>query len=274
MIYRRVRLSVFYNQCLNFSYKVIYSFFKGEGLNRASSLAYAALISFVPFFISVLSIISLFPIPNKAKTQVEKFILENFLPATGEIIFKYMEIFRSHAKTLSVFSFLLLFLTAVSMINTLSNHIDKLWKIQRPKISFSFAILIDFSLMIIGPLLLSLSLILAPYIAFIKYKNTSLLHFLPFIISVLAFALIYKVVPRTVVKTQHAFIAGLSGAVLFEIAKLAFIIYVKKFATENLLYGSLAIIPLFLLWLYISSAILLLCGQIIYALNNPQLDLP
>jgi membrane protein len=60
--------------------------------------------------------------------------------------------------------------------------------------------------------------------------------------------------------------AGLVATVLFELARKAFAIYIKKFATYQLIYGALAVIPIFLVWLYISWVIILFGVVVNYVL--------
>lgn len=252
----------------NLIYKVIYSFYIKEGFQRANSLAYVFLMSFVPFFISIASIITWF-MPLKFYAKLEQIIFTNFLPSTGNLIASYMSKFHAQAEKLSLISLLFLFITSVSMIFSLKNHLEHLWSIKHSKVSLSFSVLRHLILMTIGPTLLGLSLIASSYLSTIlPFNSLFIFNLLSGIVSIMAYTIIYKVVPGAEVKLRHAFIAGLFAGILFEIAKTGFNIYINYFATENILYGTLATIPIFLLWIYICSIILLLCAQIVYVLKH------
>jgi membrane protein len=100
-------------------------------------------------------------------------------------------------------------------------------------------------------------------------KYSSLISLLQYLSSFLAFSVIYKFVPHSKVEFRHAMLGGLVAAVLFELAKFGFVIYIRSFGnTQNVLYGSLAAIPIFLFWLYIVSIIFLLGAQIIAVLRQ------
>ena len=73
----------------------------------------------------------------------------------------------------------------------------------------------------------------------------------PWMLSVLAFSLLYYAVPNCHVPWRHALIGGTVGAVLFELAKKGFALYIKAFGSYKLVYGAFAIIPIFLLWVYV-----------------------
>jgi membrane protein len=80
---------------------------------------------------------------------------------------------------------------------------------------------------------------------------------LAFVFTCVALTLVYMVVPYRDVALRHAAVGGVVAGVLFELAKRGFGLYVAKFPTYTLIYGAFAIIPLFLLWLYVSWVVVL-----------------
>jgi membrane protein len=90
---------------------------------------------------------------------------------------------------------------------------------------------------------------------------------LPWIFASFAFTLVYKIVPYARVRWQHAFAGGVLAAVAFEIAKGGFAWYVTTFSTYRQIYGALAVLPLFMLWLYMCWFIVLAGAGIVSALT-------
>jgi membrane protein len=93
--------------------------------------------------------------------------------------------------------------------------------------------------------------------------------------SLLAFTLIYGVVPNVRVRLRHALTGGAVAAVLFELAKRGFALYIKAFPTYEAIYGALAAVPIFLLWLYLSWTVVLIGAEVAHALrmyhwNKPE----
>ncbi|MHC4994849.1 MAG: YhjD/YihY/BrkB family envelope integrity protein [Planctomycetota bacterium] len=89
---------------------------------------------------------------------------------------------------------------------------------------------------------------------------------MPLLAMWLVLFLMYSLIPNTSVPKQHALAGALVGAVLWVIAKEGFRLYVTG-GTVTTLYGALALLPLFLLWLYISWLIILFGIEIVYSLG-------
>lgn len=87
-------------------------------------------------------------------------------------------------------------------------------------------------------------------------------------ITTAMFMLIYVVVPNTRVHLGPAFLGAVSAAVFWELGKNAFAAYVTWSATYARLYGSLALIPLFLLWVYVTWLIVLMGLQLAASIQS------
>ena len=255
--------------------EIVQGFYRKDGLQKASSLAYTFLMSFAPFFISIASIITLF-IPANLYTQYENQIFTSYLPVVGKQVAKYMQNFQAHSLDLSIISLAVLFITSLLMINTLRYCMDQLLGFNESDLHIGLKLIIILAifagLILSGVILLGVHEVATHYLPRYSFTRFSfILSFLQYLSSFLAFSLIYKFVPHTPVLFRHAFIAGITAAVLFELAKFGFAIYIRSFSNaQNVLYGSLAAVPIFLLWLYIVSIIFLLGAQIISVLQSPQ----
>jgi membrane protein len=90
-----------------------------------------------------------------------------------------------------------------------------------------------------------------------------LLNSLPFLFEVLAFALLYLAVPNTRVRFRHAVVGSVFTAILFELAKWGFAYFVVHFSSYQLVYGAIATLPVFLIWIYLSWMIILLGAEFV-----------
>jgi membrane protein len=97
-----------------------------------------------------------------------------------------------------------------------------------------------------------------------------LLKFLPIMASTIGFFLIYLIVPNRKVKFKSAIIGALTAAILFEMAKRGFAWYVVTFPSMTEIYGALATIPIFLIWVFLSWNIILLGGTIAATLETSR----
>jgi membrane protein len=88
----------------------------------------------------------------------------------------------------------------------------------------------------------------------------------PTLFEVAAFMLMYVVVPNHRVRWRHALIGSVVAAILFEVAKRGFAWFVLSFATYRVIYGALAVLPMFLVWIYLSWMVVLLGAVVTAAL--------
>ncbi|MDZ7735388.1 MAG: YihY family inner membrane protein [Gammaproteobacteria bacterium] len=77
--------------------------------------------------------------------------------------------------------------------------------------------------------------------------------------------------PNCYVPIRYSVIGGVSAAILFETVKYAFGYYVKAVPTYEAVYGALAVLPIFLIWIYISWIVVLLGAQLTYSLSTFRL---
>lgn len=91
---------------------------------------------------------------------------------------------------------------------------------------------------------------------------------LPLLVLWFAFAGIYLLIPNTKVKFSAAFIGGAVAGTLWHLNNTFSFLYVSRVVTNSKIYGSIGLIPLFMLSLYFSWAILLFGAQVAYAFQN------
>jgi membrane protein len=84
----------------------------------------------------------------------------------------------------------------------------------------------------------------------------------PFALSLLAFTVLYCVVPATRTRPKDVWPGALVAALLFEIGKLGFSIYIENFASYDIVYGSLGAVTAFLFWVYLSANIMLFGAEV------------
>ncbi len=78
----------------------------------------------------------------------------------------------------------------------------------------------------------------------------------------------YLIIPNTKVQFRSALAGAFFAAVIWELGKLGFTTYLRYTTGYAKLYGSIAVLPLFMLWVYLTWLIVLLGMQASYALQN------
>ncbi len=85
---------------------------------------------------------------------------------------------------------------------------------------------------------------------------------LPFAIQWFSLTACYVIIPNCRVRIRDAAIGALFAAIAFEAAKRGFAAYVTAGSSYSQVYGALAIIPIFILWVYVSWIVVLVGATI------------
>lgn len=247
-------------------------YIKDETSLAASSLAYTSLLALVPLMAVLVTVFSAMPIFEDASATLQNFIFQNFVPTSGEVIQTYILGFVDKVRSLTATMFLAVFVTSLLMMQTMEKALNRIFA-SKPSGRFMKKVLMYWAVLTMGPLLvgggIAMSSMVLQNSAFAGVQ-TFLLKALPLLASTVGFFLIYLIVPNTKVKWRHALAGAIFAAVLFELAKIGFTFYVSKIPTYEKVYGALATIPLFLIWLYLSWNIVLLGGTMTATLSSSK----
>jgi membrane protein len=233
---------------------------------RAAALAYTTLLAIVPIMIISFSILSFFPAFSGFADVIQQFILHNFVAESASVISSHLKYFMSNVHRLTDYNIIFLVILNFLMLYNIIVAFNAVWK-AKPKLSWSLQFLIYFVFLLAAPLFLGGVLVLASFLYKIKYiehliRSEALRKpffiLLPHIVTLITFTLFNWVLPFCRVRFIHALLGGFITTVIFELAKSGFAYYISHYSTYRLLYGTLSILPLFLVWLYVSWLIILL----------------
>lgn len=238
----------------------------------ASSLAYTALLSLVPFMSVLVTVFSAMPLFENASQTLQDFIFQNFVPATGEVIQDYIAQFVDKARGLTVSMSLAVFVTSILMMHTMEKALNRTFDCQ-PAGSLMKKVTLYWTALTLGPLLIgggiAMSSIIFKYSALASAK-TLVLKILPVLSSAAGFFVIYLFVPNRKINWRYALVGALFAAICFELAKKGFALYVTTVPSYQKIYGALASVPLFLIWTFVSWNIILIGGTIIATLESSR----
>lgn len=265
----------FFSQLLLFL-KLFWHRFNHNKLNMAAGyLTYSTMLALVPLMIVILAIFSAFPVFDEVSDQIQDLIFSNFAPETGGVLQQYLNEFVNNATKMSGIGVIGLIVVALMLIFSIDHTLNDIWPNTHSRTPlFSFAMY--WMILTLGPLFLAVSLIISSYIFSIQWFNseavvslgTKLLSLVPFILTWLAFTLIYTIVPNTKVNLRYAMIGSLVAAIFFTLGKKAFTWYITAFPSYQLIYGALATLPILLLWIQLSWTFVLLGAQLTAVLED------
>jgi len=243
----------------------------------AASLTFTTLFAVVPLLTVTFVMLSAVPALKGVGEEIQRFILANFLPDSGEAVHEYLTAFTTQARQLTWIGVLFLLATAYTMLVSVEKAFNHIWRVRQPRRGVA-RFLLYWAVLSLGPLLLGAGFVASTYITSLSLLSgpdaligaKPLLRITPILSSVAAFTLFYAVVPNTRVPLRYALVGGIFAAALFEIAKALFGFYVRLFPGYQLIYGAFATVPLFLLWIYLSWLIVLFGAELVCNLPSSQ----
>jgi membrane protein len=230
----------------------------------AGSLTFTTVLSLVPLFAVLLAVFTAVPMFAETRASFEKTVLRELLPEQyASLILRYLNDFASKAARLTAAGLVFLVFVALAMILTVDRVLNDIWQVRlrRPLLQ---RLLVYWTLLTLAPLLLGASLSASSYLLprwsrWLREDGSLLgwaLDYLPLLLSGFAFAALYVVVPARRVLWRDALIGGFIAALVGEAMKEGFAVYIRTGTVANV-YGAFAVLPLFLLWVYLSwSAVL------------------
>ena len=238
----------------------------------AGSLTFTTVLALVPVLTIALAIFTAFPLFNTFRTSLEAYFIQSLMPqAIANNILGYLTQFATKATRLSAVGGVALMITAVTTLGMIDRAFNQIWQVKRVR-PWTQSILVYWAIITLGPLLIGVSITVTSYL----FTATSgVVGAVPFIGGVFytlvsiffttgAFTLLYLAVPNRSIDWRDAAWGGLFAAIAFEIAKRIFAIFVMRFPTYTIVYGALAAVPIFLIWIYLSWLITLI-GAVIAA---------
>ncbi len=237
----------------------------------ASSLAYTTILSIIPVLALSFVIFRAFGGLEKLYDTLEPFILSNLSQGTSEDVILRLRGFINNVSvgTIGAGGFIGLVATSMSLMLSIENSFNRIWKTANTRTWFH-RIASYWLFITLGPLAMSIGLGIA------TSTKLPLSKLLPswsgaFSLAACLLTLIYKFVPNTKVQWKFAFISGFWTAVIWNLTRVGYDLYVDRFASYNKIYGSLAAVPILLFWIYLIW-LMVLAGAALTATLQKRLD--
>jgi membrane protein len=194
--------------------------------------------------------------------------------AISHYIHEFIQNTRSGA--MGVTGSILLIFAAISMLSRIEDTFNDIWGVARGR-SWFMRIVLYWGVISLVPILLVVALGLAtgPHLegtrkllTAMPFVGNLLFRFLPVVVLCLTFAVFYALIPNTKVHWKPALAGGLVGGLLFHLNNVVSVLYVSRVVSNSKIYGSLGLVPVFMIGLYFSWLILLFGAQVAYAYQN------
>lgn len=250
-----------------------------ECLIRASALSFTTILSFVPVLALTFAVLKGLGVQN----LVEPFILDQVAAGSRETVSRIVAyINNTNMKTLGAAGVLGLVFTTVSLIGSIEEAFNVIWGVAETrtllrKFSDYFSILFTAPLLVLTAVTATTTLqsqqifqwlIQRAYLGdFIVF----LLRLLPYLSIWVALVFMYMFLPNTRVKLRSAILGGILAGTLWQGAQWGYVSLQVGVSRYNAIYGTLATLPIFMVWIYISWIVVLAGMEVVHLHQNPRL---
>ncbi len=273
----KVWLDDFMRDALSFPWKntalTLRERFRADQLGlTASSLTFTTIISIVPLFTVALAIFSVFPMFAKMQTGLQQLLVDSLIPDNiARQVLSYLGQFATKASKIGWVGAAAFLVSALMLILTIDRKLNDIWRVRTTR-HLARRIVVYWTLLTLGPLLMGLSLSFSSYVISASKGWVSvlpggvkvLLDVVEFIVIATSLAAMYRFVPNTQVRWTHALLGGVFVASGLELAKRVLAWYLAQVPTISAVYGAFATVPILLIWIYVAWVIVLL-GAVVAA---------
>lgn len=268
-------IRVFIDEFQAFAGLVLKRFGEDQCMRIAAALSYTTLLALVPLGAIAFAILRAFPVFDNIQDQIKSLLFENFMPESVEGAGAYFDQFISQTQGLTAIGTVALAVTAIMLLSTIETALNAIFhvKTQRP---FVPRLLMFWAVLTVGPLLLGGSLSMGTYLLVVTSWVEGdvfsgfgglMTRLMPTVLAIFAFSVFYAIVPYKPVRVRDALIGGITAGLLFGVVRKLFALYITTFPAYQTIYGALSTLPIFLIWMYVSWAIVLIGAEVTASLS-------
>ncbi|GAI08942.1 unnamed protein product, partial [marine sediment metagenome] len=187
-----------------------------------------------------------------------------------EIVGKF---FKGASKgSITLFSTLIVIWAALALLSTIERAFNNIWHVGKGR-SFLHRMINYWAILTLGPLLIGAGIYISTkYVTFGRIQETVLSNIAPvllsYVVATVAFFLLYFVLPNTKVQAKAAIGGAAVAALVWIAAKNLFGYYVTGWKPYSTVYGVMALVPITVLWIYITWLIVLFGLQLTFTTQH------
>ena len=240
----------------------------------AGALAFTTAFSIVPLSMVVFGILSAFPFYEDWSSKLSEYIFSNFVPSSAWTVRQRLFELTANAGKLTVVGVVALVISLLITLTSIEATFNRIWRVPTARLQLG-RLMMYWTVMSFGGLLAAASLaVSARFFALSMFQTTpgqaletGMLRIAPLLIEFVAIVVIYRVVPHRTIRWRHAAIGAVPAVLMIEAVKIAAGSYLGSFGTYEKLYGAIAVVPIFLGWIYFSWVAVLLGASLASSLS-------
>jgi len=265
------------HHALRLLWEALKRFDRDHGFFLASGVTFSLIICLIPLLLLLLAFVGTYLYSTKEVLNQIRLYLENIFPASDPRSMRNILRVIRDRKIVGILGLAGLIWTSTWVFSSLRTALNLVFHVEKGQ-GILHGKTVDLLMILLAGFFLFSSMTLTSVMTYLQgfplgikpVIQLILKYLVPFLFTFCMFFLIYKIVPNRNIPFPVAFQAACFTSVLWEAAKQVFGWYVSHLAGFSMVYGSLSALAVFFLWVYYSSAILLLGGEIAFLLDRKE----
>ena len=263
-------------RCLQVTLLATRNFLNDHCMLRASALAFTSILSLVPFLALTFSVLKGFGVQHR----VEPLVMAQLSGGSQEVASKIIDyIDNTSMGSLGAFGLLALIAAVITLLGNIEEALNAIWGVDETR-SLQRKFSDYLSVVIVAPILIFTAISITSFLesqSIMKWlvENSyagdlllATLHLVPYMITWIALTFLYIFIPNTSVRILPALLGGVLAGTCWQVAQWGYIYFQVGVANYNVIYGTVAVLPIFMVWIYTSWLIVLFGAEIVHAVQN------
>lgn len=260
---------------------VLKKFDRDHGFFLSAGITFNLLICLVPLILLLLALVGIYLYNDREVLHHIRHYFESSVPSLDPRVMRDILRIVRDRRIVGILGIGGLIWTSTWVFSSLRTAFNMIFQVEKDR-GILRGKAIDLFMILLAGLFLFMSMIFTSGITFIQsYRFGPFLalgpglqfilkYILPFFFTFCMCFLIYKIIPNRRIHFRAALRAALFTSLLWEVSKQLFGWYVLHLGRFSMVYGSLGTLAIFFLWIYYSSAILLLGGEVAFLLERDR----
>jgi membrane protein len=252
--------------------KFFISSFLDEDLSfYAASLSFYTIFTIIPLLLIMLTLFTSLPSFADYYTNIQEFILSNFIPLRSQLLMGYINTFLQNSLEMSMVSFIAVIVSSLLFFRNFEYIANRIFHTKTR--GFWKSVTIFWTLLTLVPIGLGISFYITGNIASLMASSEytadiNILPYIPYLIIWVLFYIVFGISANTKIGTKALLISSFVTSIIFSVAKNLFIFYIFYNKSYETMYGSFSIVMFLFLWIYASWMIFVYGLKLCYLIDS------
>jgi membrane protein len=252
------------------AWRALVELVNSQDLTHAAAIAYYALLSLFPFLLLVISLLGSIAADDQDRLAVLTFVFRYF-PTQLDFVSKQLDALRGARVQVGVAGGLALIWASLGVFGAITSAVNEAWGVEKQR-SFWKHRMVSFLMLVAAGGVTMLALLFVSFleVAEATWFGVMLLRFQwltdlqswifrygATILLTLALGLVYYFIPNAKTRFRDVWVGAILTGILWTLAFRGFSWYIGRNSQLSVIHGSIAAVVVFLLWIYVSSVILM-----------------